>query len=494
MDKNEWSRVGEEIKDQVQASIDSGDFSQLGRSISDSVNRAMKEMRSDIGNSVNRAVQDVANSISDAVEDRNSYSPYRRTTYRECRNRKQNQEMPYTGTVEPCEDRKKRTSSWYQTNPYEQGKGQNSWYQTNPHKQEKGQNGWYQTNPQERRNEKKGRNQANPYEQRNEQKSALYKKQKMELDSRYFDRRPKGSVSGVLYTVFGYVVVGGGMIATLLALAGGALSFYGIIVCAGVILAAGIGMGARGTMLRGRVKRYRRYVELVKEKLYCSLEELSAKTGRDIKYIRKDLKKMIRHGMFRQAHLDSKETCLIVSDEVYEQYQITQKNYEEEQRKKEEENRTDMADNRGDEELSEEVRKVIEEGQNYVRLIRQCNDDIPGEEMSDKLDRLEEVVTRIFEQVRKEPEQGAEMRKLISYYLPTTQKLLETYRDLDQQQIEGGNISQTKKDIEAAVDTINGAFERFLDELFRDKAWDIQSDISVLNTMLKQDGYLEKDF
>lgn len=56
------------------------------------------------------------------------------------------------------------------------------------------------------------------------------------------------------------------------------------------------------------------------------------------------------------------------------------------------------------------------------------------------------------------------------------------------------NISETKREIEATVDTINTAFEKFLDELFRDKAWDIQSDITVLNTMLKQDGYLKADF
>lgn len=114
--------------------------------------------------------------------------------------------------------------------------------------------------------------------------------------------------------------------------------------------------------------------------------------------------------------------------------------------------------------------------------------------MSDKLDRLELLVTRIFDQVEKEPDLAPELRKMLSYYLPTTQKLLEAYRDLDQQQIEVNNIAQTKKEIESAVDTINEAFEKFLNELFRDKAWDIQSDISVLNTMLKQDGYLKKDF
>ena len=110
--------------------------------------------------------------------------------------------------------------------------------------------------------------------------------------------------------------------------------------------------------------------------------------------------------------------------------------------------------------------------------------------MSDKLDRLELLVTRIFDQVEKEPELASELRKMLSFYLPTTKKLLEAYRDLDRQQLDLSNIEQTKREIETAVDNINEAFEKFLDELFREKAWDIQSDISALHTILKQDGYL----
>ena len=83
---------------------------------------------------------------------------------------------------------------------------------------------------------------------------------------------------------------------------------------------------------------------------------------------------------------------------------------------------------------------------------------------------------------------------MLSYYLPTTQKLLEAYRDLDKRNVEVKNISDTKREIETTVETINRAFESFLDDLFRDRAWDIQSDISVLNTMLKQDGYIKSDF
>ena len=60
--------------------------------------------------------------------------------------------------------------------------------------------------------------------------------------------------------------------------------------------------------------------------------------------------------------------------------------------------------------------------------------------------------------------------------------------------MEGSNIANTKKEIEHTLDTINQAFELLLDSLFQDKAWDISSDISVLNTMLAQEGLTKRDF
>jgi 5-bromo-4-chloroindolyl phosphate hydrolysis protein len=83
---------------------------------------------------------------------------------------------------------------------------------------------------------------------------------------------------------------------------------------------------------------------------------------------------------------------------------------------------------------------------------------------------------------------------MMSYYLPTTSKLLDAYCELDEQPVAGQNIESTKKEIENALDTINTAFENLLDSLFEEKAWDISSDISVLNTMLAQEGLTGNDF
>jgi hypothetical protein len=77
---------------------------------------------------------------------------------------------------------------------------------------------------------------------------------------------------------------------------------------------------------------------------------------------------------------------------------------------------------------------------------------------------------------------------MMKYYLPTTQKLVDTYATLDSQNISGANVENAKREIERSLDTINSAFERFLDQFFKDTAWDVSSDISVMGTMMAQDG------
>lgn len=423
MDRNEWYRAGEEIRDQVQQAVDTGNFTNLGKNIGDTVNetinRTMQEVNrtvGTVGESVNRTVGAVGEGVNRVVNNvGNGIS---------------------------------RAAG---------GLG--------------------------------GGNAGNTYMQRQTPYTHLpqYRKPNTRPDTRLFQRTPKGSVSGVVGMCVGYSVAGLGALAVLAAIVGSA--GVASLVASGLFFAAGLGIGIRGTRVTGRAERYKRYVEMVKDRLYCPIREIADKTGKSERFVISDIKKMLQLGMFKQGRLDEKETCLIASDAMYNQYMLTQKNYEEEQKKLEIEK---MAEERRQQEKERlgEAGEVIEEGKSYVRLIRQCNDEIPGEEMSDKLDRLEILVTRIFEQVEKEPELAPELRKMLSFYLPTTKKLLEAYRDLDRQQLDLSNVEQTKREIENAVDNINEAFEKFLDELFREKAWDIQSDISALHTILKQDGYL----
>ena len=197
---------------------------------------------------------------------------------------------------------------------------------------------------------------------------------------------------------------------------------------------------------------------------------------------------MIKKGWFCQGHLDERESCLMVSDRAYHQYTELM-----EQTRREKAERDAAAQKRQQEysRLSPEVQKVIEAGDEYVRKIREANDAIPGDEISAKIYRMETLVDRIFDRVEQKPDTVEDIRKLMEYYLPTAIKLLEAYEELDAQPVQGENIISSKQEIEKTLDTLNAAFEKLLDDLFQDTAWDLSSDISVLNTMLAQEGLTE---
>ena len=64
---------------------------------------------------------------------------------------------------------------------------------------------------------------------------------------------------------------------------------------------------------------------------------------------------------------------------------------------------------------------------------------------------------------------------------------------MDAQPIQGETIMSSKREIEATLDTLNLAFEKLLDSVFKDTALDVSSDISVLNTLLAQEGLTEDE-
>lgn len=307
-------------------------------------------------------------------------------------------------------------------------------------------------------------------------------------------------IGGVFLAATGYVFGIGALIFLLLFVIGAVAtgwdlvfgmvaSLFGIFVIAFAVM-AGIGTG-----MACSVGRFRKYVGILKEREFCDVKELAQKTGRSAKAVAKDLRKMIKKGWFRQGHLDEQGTCLMVSDDAYRQYTgLMDRMRREKEEKEAAESRAKAAADkarRDYEKLSPEVQKIVDAGDEYVRKIREANDAIPGEAISAKISRMEMLVDRIFDRVEENPDSISDIRRLMEYYLPTTIKLLDAYEDLDAQPVQGENIISAKNEIEKTLDTLNTAFEKLLDDLFQDTAWDLSSDISVLNTMLAQEGLTE---
>lgn len=254
-------------------------------------------------------------------------------------------------------------------------------------------------------------------------------------------------------------------------------------------------VGILGSRMLGRAKRFQTYVRVLGNREYCDVKELQNSLRKQKKYILKDLEKMMQKGWFKEGHLDESQSCFMVTDQAYQQYHELMSRMETEKREKaQEEARAKQAAEAAEKEsasLPPEVRETIRVGEEYLRQIKACNDAIPGEEISAKISRIELVVDKIFDRVEQNPDTVSDLRRTMEYYLPTTVKLLKAYEELDSQPIQGENILSSKKEIENTLDTLNVAFEKLLDSLFQDTAWDVSSDISVLHTMLAQEGLTE---
>lgn len=260
------------------------------------------------------------------------------------------------------------------------------------------------------------------------------------------------------------------------------MSFLATAIVFSPLVGGSLFMLFRGIHLRRRTRRFRRYQQVIRGSSFCPIGLLESAVDRSHRFVVRDLKKMIQKGLFPDAHIDPSETTLMLDFNTYQQYLNAEAAHKQRQNAAQK-----AAQPKPPAELTE-LQIAVAEGKNYLQKIRSANDAIPGEEISQKLFRLEAVTTKIFDYVQNHEEKLPEIRKFMSYYLPTTLKLVEAYREFDAQPIQGNNITTVKHEIEASLDTINKAFENLLDSLFEDDAFDISTDISALKTMLEQEG------
>jgi len=300
----------------------------------------------------------------------------------------------------------------------------------------------------------------------------------------------KGRASATLLTVFGAIGTVLFGIATLSGLADllFTLHFTNISGILSPLLLAlvSVGMFSAGIVKQERLHRYGQYLHIIGRKTVCAVKTLAGTVHKSEKFVVRELKYLIKHDFFPHGRLDGMETSLILDDKTYQQYLDLQQRMAAEKQESDARNAVYRQ--------NPELQEAIEHGNAVIREIKETNDAIPDEVISAKLARLEDVTGKIFSYVEAHPQKLADIRKFMEYYLPTTLKLVRAYRELDAQTIQGETILSMKNEIKNTLDTINEAFENMFDNLFLSDAVDISADISVLETMLHQEGLTEKDF
>lgn len=229
-------------------------------------------------------------------------------------------------------------------------------------------------------------------------------------------------------------------------------------ICLGILFA--------GLRRKKKVQVFRQYLNMIGNQKSISVSTLASATGSSPEKVRSTLEDMFSKGLFPVGYLDRGGDRLILSaDGVKDQT---------------------AAESASAKESDSEENVVLQE-------IRAINDQISNPKLSAQIDRIGIITAKIFEYQKTHPDKSPELHSFLSYYLPTTLKILRTYAQLEQQKVSGSNITAAMERIEGMMDKVVEGFEKQLDQLFAGETMDITADVEVLERMLAKDGLSNQD-
>ena len=192
---------------------------------------------------------------------------------------------------------------------------------------------------------------------------------------------------------------------------------------------------------------------------------------------------LIKGGYLPEGRIDDENTTLMVTENAYHQYRQFQQTQRQTLAEREAASgpaaeAAARAAHEQDisERLTPEQRAFVARGRDYVRQMDELNAAIDDAAVSERIAAIQEVVGRILARAEEEPAVIAGLDRLTAYYLPTTVKLLDAYDRLEEEPIQGENISSSRSEIEHTLDVLHSAFEKLFDDTYQDLSLDVSAD------------------
>ncbi|MFQ7724044.1 MAG: 5-bromo-4-chloroindolyl phosphate hydrolysis family protein [Adlercreutzia sp.] len=260
-----------------------------------------------------------------------------------------------------------------------------------------------------------------------------------------------------------------------------------------------LGFGVRNLRRASKLKALQRAVG---QREAVTFDDIAARMQVSPKAALSTSRTLIKGGYLPQGRIDDENTTLMVTESAYHQYRQFQQSQRQTlaEREAAEAARAAEAAARAaheqdlSERLTPEQRAFVARGRDYVRQMDELNAAIDDAAVSERITAIQEVVGRILARAEEEPAIIAGLDRLTAYYLPTTVKLLDAYDRLEEEPIQGENISSSRSEIEHTLDVLHSAFEKLFDDTYQDLSLDVSADISVLHAMLAQEGLTEGPF
>ena len=137
--------------------------------------------------------------------------------------------------------------------------------------------------------------------------------------------------------------------------------------------------------------------------------------------------------------------------------------------------------------------EIILEALDLLKEAEILNSEMKNQNILQATNDIVKTASSILDKITKKPELVSSIRRFFNHYLPTTVKLLKDYRNLENQAVKSENIFNSMEKIEQGIMMLKDAFQKQLDTLFSHTALDLEADIDVLESILKNEGLMDNN-
>lgn len=205
-----------------------------------------------------------------------------------------------------------------------------------------------------------------------------------------------------------------------------------------------------------------------------TVQKLALAIGTQADTLQEQLKEFIARSWTPQGHLSDDGKEFLLTDQLYSEYQKAAKKAKEAAKST----------------LTPEQTKMMDEIDAGVRSLAEAVAKVSGD-AHEKFERTHTLASQIEAEARKHPETISKLGMFASYYLPTTAKLADAYAEIQAKPHASADEQAAAQRILTSLDDVNKAYEKLLDSMSVSRTLDIESDLTAMKSMMRQDGLSE---
>lgn len=315
------------------------------------------------------------------------------------------------------------------------------------------------------------------------------------------EQKPPEKKKGIAYTVFailGYIIGGSITFAFLdnfFHLRGFGSIVLFVLALLGTIIVPTI-LWKRGAYLKKLSNNYVRFLRELGTNTMIPIRDLASGVNQSEKETISDLVHMMKNGYFKQARIveDGKFFILdIPTFKIYKQKLSELPSYQNKSinNREIEEDEVELS---AEDINKQRAMEIIEESLRNLDELSRLKKDIKDGDFRDNIGRLMTNASDILKIIDKYPDKAYGLGKFSTYYLPTSIKLVDSYKDFEMLGLDDDGFTKSRKDINKSIKDIGDAFANIKSELLEDRTMDVKTEIDTISLLLNQEGYLGDDW